>query len=105
MVCLYTSALFGAFLLCSFAFLFVVETFLVFLQPAFQIVRGFFEFVAIEQTTPQRFEERARANVIGELFVRLLLGAFSDADEEFLVKSCEPALDATQAQRTFARDG
>src|SRR5687768_2535167 len=67
-------------------FLFFVETLLIFLQPGFEIVRGFFEFVAVEQAAPQRFEERAGANVVGQLFVCLLVSTFRDRDEKLFVK-------------------
>src|SRR6185503_11192467 len=57
----------------GFAFLFFVETFLIFLDPRFEIVRGFLELVAVQQSTSQCFEKRARANVVSEFLVRLHL--------------------------------
>src|SRR5690349_14344653 len=93
------------FLCGGFAFLLFGEAFLIFLDPAFEIGRGLFELVAVQQAAAQRFEKRARANVVGEFFVSFLVRAFGDADEQFLVERCEPALDTTQTQRTLARDG
>ena len=78
MICSCTSVLLGLFRRC-FSFLFLAETLLVFLQPGFKIVRGLFEFVAIEQATTQRFEECASTNVVGELFVSFEFGSFSDS--------------------------
>jgi hypothetical protein len=48
----------------KFAFLFFVESLLIFLDPGFEILRCLFEFVAIQQTAAQRFEERARPDVV-----------------------------------------
>src|ERR1044072_448373 len=62
----------------GFSFLFFVETFLIFLEPRFQVVRGFLELVAVQQSASQRFEECARANVVGEFLVRFVVRAFSD---------------------------
>src|SRR6185369_7724722 len=84
---------------------FVVETFLILLQPRLEISRGFFEFVAIQQPASQRFKKRACANVVSELLVRFLVRAFGNADEKFFIQRCEPALNSAEAQRTLARDG
>src|SRR5687768_11832486 len=59
----------------SFAFLLFGKPLLIFLQPAFQIGGGLFEFVAVQQPPSQRFEKRPRADVIGEFFVCFLIGA------------------------------
>src|SRR5262245_9972856 len=60
----------------EFFLLFFVESFLIFLDPGFEIFRGFFEFVAVQQASTQCLEKSSRADVVGELFVSLLVGSF-----------------------------
>src|ERR1051325_7909588 len=74
-LCLFVAS---SFLRGGFSFLFFVETFLIFLNPRFKIVRGFLELVAVQQPASQGLEEGARANVVGEFFVGFHIGAFSD---------------------------
>ena len=61
---------------CSLLLLFFDVTLAVALDPAFEIMRRGFQFIGVEKPTPQSFEEGARANVIGELLVRLVRCAF-----------------------------
>src|ERR1044072_2974467 len=89
----------------EFSFFFFVEALLIFFEPGFQILCGFLEFVAVQESATERFKKRARANVVSELLVRFLVGAFRERHEEFFIKRGKPAFDATQTQRTLACDG
>src|ERR1041384_309255 len=89
----------------EFSFLFFVEALLIFLEPAFEIVCGFLEFVAIQQPAPECLKKRSRANVVSEFLVRFLIGALRERHEEFFIKRGEAAFDAAQTQRTLACDG
>src|SRR5215217_9225512 len=85
----------------EFSFLFFVETFLIFLKPRFEIVCSLLELIAIQQSATQRFEKRARPNVVSELLVRFLISPLCYRHEEFFIKRREPAFDSAQTQRTL----
>ena len=88
--------MFLSFLLRCFSLLFFRKTLLISRQPRLQILRGFFQFIAVEESTSQCFEERARADIVSKLLVRFLVGTFRNRNEELLVKSRQPAFNAPQ---------
>src|SRR5262245_10199349 len=80
-------ALLGALLL-----LFVGEALAITFQPGFQVLCRLFQFIAVQQTAPERFKKRTRTNVVSQLLVSLLLRTFSYGNEKFFIKRCQPAL-------------
>src|SRR6266568_7949151 len=75
------------------------------LEPSFKISRSLFQLVIVQQAPSQRFEKCARAHVVSQLFVSLMLCAFGNRNEKLFVERRQTAFNSAQAQRTFARDG
>src|SRR5262249_8263997 len=75
------------------------------LQPLLQIGARLLQFVLIDQAAPQRLEIGTRADVEGQFIVGLIGRTLSGGDKQLFVKRGQPALDSTQAQVAFARDG
>src|SRR4030095_1548790 len=91
--------------LLRFTLLFFGIPLLILRQPTFQILRRLFQLVAVQQPATQSLEERTRTNVVGELFICFLFSSLTNRDEQLLVKCGEAALNPSQRQTAFKRDG